>query len=711
MGIKRFVGLIIVLMLTGVAVAEEAATQKLDEIVVTATKTEKIVEEAPASVTVVTQAEMQRRNISTVDDALAEIPGVFVKRSKGLMDSTSSVRMRGFSGDEYTLILIDGQPLNDAYTGGVEWGALPTDNIERIEVIRGAASALYGGNAMGGVVNIITKTPEKLEMKASAGYGTHNTQRYRGSVGNRFGDKLSLRIGYEQESTDGYVTTPVVRNIGSADGGYPTTDKSGAPRWVVGDKGENGAEKHSIDAKAVYDFSDTGNLSVTAVSGHHEYDYGPPNAYSSDAYYSPNNLINYTGIGDTDTDTYTLAMEKQIGLVEFHFQAGTVKVDDRYTTESGSGNDDYYNSPGNLSITEKESWFSELRASFPMGQSHLLTLGISYRTDESDTNQYTVPFYRSYDNRSASTYYSGGKDRIWSIFVQEEWQAADPLTIYLGGRYDSWEVYDGASGAPGSLTAYNDSSDSAFSPRAAAVWKAATSTTLRASVGNAFRSPTLYELYRSWSSFSTDYISNPDLKPETVWSYELGVDQFFFDKRTKLSLTGYRNDIDDLIYYKTEDIAGRTTKTRINAGQARTYGLEFELSQKMTDWLTLQGGYTYTDAKIIESPTDLDSEDQQVAGIPEHTWDLGLHAEYNRFKASLAAHYFSKIYNDSDNGDTAEGVYTTYEPSFVMDAKVTYTPWKWGELSVCVDNIFDEAYYQYYKTDGRTIFAELTLRY
>ncbi|HID29907.1 MAG TPA: Plug domain-containing protein, partial [Desulfobacterales bacterium] len=66
----------------------------------------------------------------------------FVKRSKGLMDSTASVRIRGFSLDRYTLVLIDGQPLNDSYTGGVEWGALPVENIERIEVIRGLASAL-----------------------------------------------------------------------------------------------------------------------------------------------------------------------------------------------------------------------------------------------------------------------------------------------------------------------------------------------------------------------------------------------------------------------------------------------------------------------------------------------------------------------------------------------------------------------------------------
>ena len=164
-------GLKLVLILTGIMVFFSAGTgwaeekgkkiHTLEEIVVTATKTEKEIEDVPGSVTVITAEEMELRNMDTVDDALSDIKGIFTKRNKGLMDSTSSVNMRGFKGNQYTLVLLDGQPLNDAYTGGVEWGSLPVENIERIEVIRGAASALYGGNAMGGVINIIKKQKER----------------------------------------------------------------------------------------------------------------------------------------------------------------------------------------------------------------------------------------------------------------------------------------------------------------------------------------------------------------------------------------------------------------------------------------------------------------------------------------------------------------------------------------------------------------------
>jgi len=712
----------------GLAQQDESGVTRFEEIVVTATKTEKKVEDAPGSITVITQEELKKQNIETVDDAFETLSGIFVKRNKGLMDSTASVRMRGFRGDQYTLVLLDGQPLNDAYTGGLEWGMLPVSNIERIEVIRGAASALYGGNAMGGVINIITKTPKKPELEATAGYGSNDTLRYRLSTGNRFWGRLSLSIGYEEESTDGYVTTPVVPTIssgtGNVSGGYPMNDKYGDPtRLVVGDKGENGAERQGFNGKASLDFSETGKLSFTGILGTHEYDYGEPNTYMGTfgdnstyaivgsgqrARFRPSDFISYTGMGKNETQTYSLAFEEIFGPVKIHAQVGTVMVDDRYTQPSGTGLYYYSNSPGTLKVTENEAWFTELRGDFPIGKSNILTMGTSFRMDKSDTDDYNVPFYRSFNDKGSSTFYSGGKSQNYALFAQDEWQLIDPLTIYAGLRYDSWKVYDGASGVPATETRYDSNKESEFGPKIAAVWKALANTTLRASVGHAFRPPSLYELFRTWTSYGITYQSNPNLKPETVWAYEIGINQYFFDNKTQFSLTGYRNDIDNLIYYQTDG----STKTRTNAGKARTYGLEFEASQKVTEWLTLWGNFTYTDAKITDSPTDQDSEGKRVPGIPQTAWNVGLDTCYNKwFKGSLVGRYFSKIYNNSNNKDTQEGVYGTYEPAFLMDAKLTVTPLKWMEISLSVNNIFDKDYFEYYNAQGRTWFSELTMRF
>lgn len=707
--------------------SEADSPVRLETMVVTATKTEKKVEDAPGSVSVVSAEELKKQNIRTVDDAIRTLSGVFVKRSKGLMDSTASVRMRGFSGDEYTLVLLDGQPLNDAYTAGVEWASLPVENIDRIEVIRGTGSALYGGNAMGGVINIITKSPEKLELSGSAGVGSHDSYRFRLSAGDRLWDRLSLRLGYETQGTDGYPTTPVVRTItpgeGNVAGGYLMNDKTGKPtRWVVGDQGDNGAERQNVNTRLGYDFSDTGNITFSGNWGRYEYDYDRPHTYMGTygdartyamagegqrARFQPNDFINYTGIGENKTDTYSLSAEELFGEVHVSARLGTVQVDDQYTLETGSGAADYDTSPGSLKITENEMWFSELKGDIPLGDAHLLTAGLSYRADRSDTDDYTIPFYRSFRGRSDSTFYSGGKSRSWAVFAQDEWQAADPLTFYLGARFDWWEVYDGSSGEPGAEIDFDSNSESEVSPKIAAVWKALPQTAVRASVGHAFRAPTLYELYRTWVSGSTTYQSNPELSPETVWTYELGVEQFLFDQRTRLSLTGYRNDIDDLIYNRVEG----NNRIRSNAGKARTYGIELEAAQKITEELSLWGNFTWTDARIKENETDPASEDKRVPGIPETAWNLGMDLEYPWFTASLVGRYFSKIYNDSDNGDEEDGVYGTYEPMLSVDAKVILTPLEWLDISLSIDNIFDEETYQYYQTDGRTFFAELTVRY
>jgi iron complex outermembrane receptor protein len=720
------ISILILCVSTGIAEEVQKETT-LEEIVVTATKTEKKVEDAPGSITIVTGEDLKKQNIETVDDALDTLPGIFVKRNKGLMDSTASVRMRGFNNDQYTLVLLDGQPLNDAYTGGLEWGMLPVSNIERIEVIRGAASALYGGNAMGGVINIITKTPKKLELQASGGYGTEATIKYGLSAGSRFWDRLSVSVGFDGIQTNGYETYPVVSTIssgaGNVSGGYPMDDKYGNPtRWVVGDKGKNGAEDQRFNGKASFDFSDTGKVSFTGIWGHHEYDYGRPNTDMGTlgdnstyaivgpgqrARFRPSDFISYTGMGENETGIYTLSFEEVIGPVKVHAQAGAVLADDRYTQPSGTGLYYYDNSPGTMKVTKSEAWPVELRGDLPIGKSNILTMGASFRLDTSDTDDYNILFYRSYNGKGSSTFYSGGKSQTYGVFAQDEWKMFDPLTLYLGLRYDWWKVYSGASGVPGSEIEYESNKESEFSPKVAVVWKALTNTTLRGSVGHAFRPPNLFELFRTWTSSGVTYESNPNLKPETVWTYEAGIDQYFLDKWTRISLTGYLNMIDDLIYFKTQG----SIRERTNAGQARTYGLELELSQKVTNWLTLWGNFTYTDAKIRESPTDPASEGERVTGIPEYTWNAGLDIQYKWLMGRLAGRYFSKIYNDSDNRDTANGVYGTYEPAFFIDAKLSVAPLKWVELSLSADNILNKKYYEYYSPMGRTFFAECTLRY
>jgi len=163
------------------------------------------------------------------------------------------------------------------------------------------------------------------------------------------------------------------------------------------------------------------------ISGRHEYDYDPPNTEmetfsgaaiagtDAQAGFSPNDFI-YGGIGDKTTDVYTLKFRERFGSVHFEAQAGLTKSDQRYTVESGGSEKTYYDSPGNLTNIETETLFSEIRIDFPIMKQHVLTMGATFRTDESDTNEYDVPYYRSFSDKSESSFHSGGKDEILAAF-------------------------------------------------------------------------------------------------------------------------------------------------------------------------------------------------------------------------------------------------------------------------------------------------------
>ncbi len=165
----------------------------LEEIVVTATRTDKDVEWAPGSVSVVTRKEIEERNIQTVDEAVNTLAGVLDRRSTGLLDPIANIQIRGFPGSQRTLLLLDGLTLNDPYSGGQKdlLGIAP-ENIDRIEVVRGPFSSLYGGYAMGGVVNLLTKMPEKGDrrrpalVQACLADGLDNLGRVYASYGDKF---------------------------------------------------------------------------------------------------------------------------------------------------------------------------------------------------------------------------------------------------------------------------------------------------------------------------------------------------------------------------------------------------------------------------------------------------------------------------------------------------------------------------------------------
>ncbi|OAG28240.1 TonB-dependent receptor [Thermodesulfatator autotrophicus] len=715
--------------------AQESQAISLGEVVVTATKTETAIKDAPASVTVITKKDMEAKHLVTIDKALETEAGVYVKRSKGLMDTLASVTLRGIPYQKRTLILLDGIPINDGYYGGVPWSNFSTESIDRIEVVRGAYSALWGGNAMGGVISLFTELPQKLTYWARAGLGGGEsvTQGYRLGFGNRLGD-VSFLLGFEKDIDHGYPTTPVLRSpksgSGALAGGYPMLDPTGTEvKWVVGDKGDNWGRRENYNAALGWAFSPDGFLKLTFQHGWTSYGYGPPHTYVYDpttsepafsgnvslpdgqyVSVSPSNYIYYTGIGRNQTDLWALNTKNKFGKAEVNFVLGYTKRD-KYYTVTKTYTKDYNTADGTLSETKADTFYTDLSTTFPWFARHKLTTGATYRLDKAHTKEYELSFYRDPSSKGDETYRSGGYVGTLGLFAQDKWVLKKNLSLFLGLRYDHWWTYNGYSSVDGS---YSSRDTGTVSPKVALVWEPFQDTTLRLSYGKAFRAPNVYELYRTWtSSWGTTYHSNPNLGPEKAYTTEASLSKKLWEKRLELNLSLYHTKLKDLIYRKTVG----SDKYYINAGEGEIYGLEAGVKAKPTHWLNLGVNYTRNDTKITSNPADLSSEGKRFVETPPWIWNFNVGIEIPRVTFAFNGHYVGKIYTNEDNSDVAEGVYGAYEKHFVADFKGTvYLPvpsWLAGDklaLSLSVTNLFDEDYFDYYKAPGRSWFLSLELK-
>ncbi len=747
---KRRIAILLALLASTAPMSTHAEEQKngetsMDEVVVTATRTEKSIADAPGSVSVVTGKEMKKRNVQSLDEALNMLPGVFDNRIKGLMGTTSTVTFRGLSGSGRSLMLLDGMPLNDAYSASQPWGGLRAQNFSQIEVVRGPSSSLYGSNAMGGVINFLSYMPEKREFSLSGGYGDalagDNAMRNLWSTYASYGDRIGkwrLYTSFGYRSTDGYRSGLVTASSAPASGSgitgaIPTYSNTGVRKYIVGDTGKNGWWDYSAAFRAQYDFTDTNNVRFSWLRTANKYSYSDPRTYLRDSSGNPvwtyKSSANKTvvsessflaGDGSSVQDVYTIHAEAQVGTVKGKFLFG---INDQ--------NENWYNTPasatlaggtGTKSDSPSRTYFTDLQLSAPVMEKHVLTGGFSFRYDTTDSNNYPLSNYKDPDAVSgASTQWGGGATQTYSGYLQAEIALLNNLTLYAGAREDLWVSNDGYAGFTGTgatSETYREKSKTAFNPKGALVWKPLEGTTFRVSGGKAFRPPPLNQLYKTWISTSTltKYNANPDLNPERLVAWDVGVEQKLW-QGAKISATYFENYISDMIYNvslgTTTDIGGKTyaNKRYVNVGAAETRGVELAAEQNFGKYLRLFAGYTYTDSAITEYDPNPKLVGKQLQQAPRHMVNMGLDASYGPASFFASGRYISKRYNTDDNTDQVSGVYGSYDPCFIVDLKTSYKVTDHATFSLSVNNLLDRQYFTYYVSPGRSFFANLDLKF
>ena len=702
-----------------------------DEMVVTATRTATPLSEVPAAVSVVTKEDIEKRNILAVDTALDLLPGVFDKRSKGL-DTTSRVVLRGIPDQKRTLVLLDGQPMNDGYTGNVNWNGMLPENIEKVEVARGPFSSLYGGNAMGGVINILTKMPEKREITLKGGAGSDGFMDVYGSYGDKVTNRLSVFASYGYQGSNGYpsdltVSSPTTPGAGTVvTGAQSTTDTQGVPKYLIGDKGDNTWWRSSGDIKLAYDLTDSSKATFSFMRNWYGYDYSDPNNFLKDAagnsFWKGSALVNGSRINVSEANFIGAGGERVENIYNLDYK--TALFNDAVLKISGGLNEQESNwyitpsstlalrkgGPGTISETPSLAVNSDLQLSLPVLEKHLLTVGGGYRYDWAQSQEHQLSNWRDQSSKGALTYQSQGYDNIYSLFGEAEMAILQNLKAYAGLRGDWWQSYDGMVnqiGSPGFPMEFNSRDAFALSPKGSLVYNPFEKTTLRGSIGKAFRPPSVYELYRTWSASGITYASNPLLDPETSVSWDIGVEQRIWDSAA-FRATYFYNRLYDLIYLQT---VTSTLRQYMNAAEAETDGVELEWDHRLAKWFRYFANFTYTHSKMIDNSTKPSTVGKQITGTPEYMFNLGSEVTYGPASLTLTGRYVSKQYSNDENLDVVNGVYGSYDPYFVADLSIRYALTKKAMIAFSIDNLFDQDYFAYYQAPGRKFYGHLTFKF
>jgi vitamin B12 transporter len=470
-----------------------APGQHAKPLVLQSTKIGLPAKQSGVSSTIITRQDIQQMHADTLLDVLTQSPGVDVVRNGGL-GGTSSVFMRGMN-SEHTLILVDGIRLNDPMSPGRSFNYLDQvspDAVEQVEVLRGPQGPLFGSDAMGGVINIITRSGEgPLKLYAQLEGGSYGSLQENASAsGSMLGNKL--RYFFHANRQD-------VANMSASSARYGDHERDGY---------------HNTSLMGKLQFQPTDNYSLQLF-----------NTYTRALV----DLDNYGGPGGDDPNYYTdnriwlTGLTSNLKLFDNRFEQIT-KLS--WTNQKRSNvNDTDWDHPFDM---ERSRYQSNLMAldvinNFYLHPSNTLTLGFNLQKEMGDTRYYSDSQYGVYksvfDDRSITDF---------AFYAQDHINIKERLFTTLSARRDQYDRFGG-------YTSYH--ADTVFPIRK-------TGTTFKSSFGTSFKAPTLYQMFSQYG--------DPNLKPETMLGWDAGVEQALFGNRVQVGVTCFQNQVKNLIQFPVD---------------------------------------------------------------------------------------------------------------------------------------------------------------
>jgi len=659
-----------------------------ETVTVTPARTEQPLGAVPASVNIIDREDVQNSPAMIADDVLRQSPtfSLFRRTSAISANPTAqgvSLRSIGPSGVSRSLVMVDNVPFNDPFGGWVNWTRMPLLSVDRFEMVNGSTSNLYGNYAMGGVINLVSRAPQRRTIEVKPEFGSRTTP------------KLDL------------FASDVIGKVGIS-GTASAFDTDGFKQVVESERGliDNEASVKYQNYSVKLDYNPNGNLNMF-VRGNY-FDEHRNNAKVATANGTPVGTPNGTP-EDNDTTAESFAAGVRTLLRDQSNLQATLFWDSVDYDQTFLAVNTVPNTPprstSRLSTrqhvpTKNFGGMAQWGKSIEM--KHYFSAGTDWRWVDADNTDY------SYDTTTGTnvtlTRLAGGTQLSAGAFAQDIFSPVDKLTITASIRYDHWRNYDGknietlpnGSNPATSRPTLPERSDDVPSPRVAALYRLTDNVSAWGDWTMGFRAPTLNELYRQFRLGANLTLANEDLGPERLRGGELGV-SIGLPRNAIVRTTWYDNRMENpvgTIPRPDVVVAGATVVQRANLGRTRIWGIQTDADFRLNKYVRLSGGYLYNQAKVTENPIDPALVGKYLVQVPVHRGSIqALYTNRKIADISFGLQMVGRQFDDVLNTGKVPGETEPGLPGFAaVDINATRQITHNVDVFFGVQNLFDEEY-------------------
>jgi iron complex outermembrane receptor protein len=706
-------------------------------------------------------------NLKDPEDAVKYMPSLFVrKRNDGDNQAVLATRTWGLSSSARTLIYYDDLLVsaligNNNSGASPHWNLISPDAIARIDFLDGPFSAAYLGNSIGGVLLITSKMPdhpfatakETVSVMPWNQYGTRDTyvtSQTTASAGDRKGPvswivSANHLDSYQQPLT--YTTFGTVLGVGPANttGTIAALSRTGGVANVIGTGALAHSEQTSGNFKVAYDVSPLVQATYSlGIWNNHQT--SNPQTYLTSTVTGAPTLGGQAGfasnkyIWDQTQMSNAISLKSDTkGIYDFDLSASSynylqdIMLNPFTVQPTGVG----YSQNGKITRNDGTNWQNADAKGIWRPYGYDGPQDISFGI-HGDRYRLENPVYLSSTWYATSSTGTGqiasegiGETRTGAVWMQDAWKIVPNLKLTLGGRLETWSALDGfnINSNPAANTGVPASpipvivpvpknqpglESTNFSPKVSLSYDPNKDWNITTNFGEAYRYPTVTELYQNITVAGVATFANPNLTPEQDINGELNIERHWNDGRVRLTL--FKERVNNAIISQTTNVTnstgGQTPTTTIgNVDAIRMQGVELSAQKNnvLVTGLELFGSVTYVDSRILSDPTFVSTiggttaVGKQVPNVPEWRSTFGVTYRPNDIWAyTVAARYTGKQYATLDNTDTTQHVYQAFDPFIVVDMKVHYNATKNFAFDFGIDNIFNEQYFLFHPFPGRT---------